>query len=143
LVVFAMVAWGNGQAIRLSTGDFLAFNAAFGQFLLASLAVSETLLSTLHVIPLYERVQPILRARPEVDPLRSDPGELNGEIEISHVVFRYQNEEPLILKDVSLHVRPGESVALVGPSITMGRTCLGWTWSKYDGRSAWCCRTVS
>jgi NHLM bacteriocin system ABC transporter ATP-binding protein len=130
LLLFAMVAWGNGQADRLSTGDFLAFNAAFGQFLLASLAVSETLLSTLHVIPLYERVQPILQARPEVDPLRSDPGELNGEIEISHVAFQYQNEEPLVLKDVSLHVRPGEFLALVGPSgcgkSTLVRLLLGF-----------------
>jgi len=130
LVIFAMVALGDGQADRLSTGDFLAFNAAFGQFLLASLTVSGTLLSTLRVIPLYERVRPILQAWPEVDPLRSDPGELNGEIEISHVAFRYQNEEPLVLKDVSLHVRPGEFVALVGPSgcgkSTLVRLLLGF-----------------
>jgi NHLM bacteriocin system ABC transporter ATP-binding protein len=115
IAVFAMVAFAS-EGQHLSTGSFLAFSAAFTQFLTASLTVSSVLVSVLNVVPVYERVRPILQALPEVGPAKSDPGELTGEIEVSHVVFRYRENEPLVLKDISLHVEPGEFVALVGPS---------------------------
>ena len=68
------------------------------------------------VVPLYERARPILEAPPEVDPAKAAPGDLSGEVELSHVSFRYQPDGPLILDDVSLHVKAGEFVAFVGPS---------------------------
>lgn len=112
MTVFAVIASGN----RVSTGVFLAFTAAFTQFLLASLMISAALIAILNVVPLYERARPILEALPEVDPAKADPGELRGQIEVSHVAFGYKPDEPLVLKDVSLSIRPGEFVALVGPS---------------------------
>ena len=130
LTLFALMAWSSPAGARLSTGDFIAFNAAFGQFLLTALTISATLLSLLQVAPLYERVRPILQTLPEVAPLQTDPGALRGEIELSHVVFRYREDEPPVLKDVSLQVRPGEFVALVGPSgcgkSTLIRLLLGF-----------------
>ena len=39
---------------------------------------------------------------------------VRGEVEFRHVSFRYEKEP--ILDDVNLHVRPGETIALVGPS---------------------------
>jgi ATP-binding cassette subfamily C protein len=41
---------------------------------------------------------------------------LSGDIEVSHITFRYAKEGPTILNDVSIAIRPGEMVALVGPS---------------------------
>ncbi|MBN1919686.1 MAG: NHLP bacteriocin export ABC transporter permease/ATPase subunit [Anaerolineae bacterium] len=130
LAIFAMIAWGNPGGARLSAGDFVAFNAAFGQFLFTGLTLSAALLATLQVIPLYERARPILQELPEVAALQADPGELRGEIEVSHVVFRYRAEEPPVLKDISLQVQPGEFIALVGPSgcgkSTLMRLLLGF-----------------
>jgi NHLM bacteriocin system ABC transporter ATP-binding protein len=146
LAIFGMVAWSTTRGTILSTGDFLAFNAAFGQFLWTSLAISATLLRTFPVLPLYERVRPILQALPEVTPLQSDPGELRGEIEVSHVLFRYRDEEPAVLKDLSFQVQPGEFVALVGPSgcgkSTLLRLLLGFERPLagaiyYDGQDLW------
>jgi ABC-type bacteriocin/lantibiotic exporter with double-glycine peptidase domain len=55
---------------------------------------------------------------------------VSGEIELSHVSFRYQTDGPLILDNVSLHIRPGEFVAVVGPSgagkSTLIRLLLGF-----------------
>ncbi len=51
-----------------------------------------------------------------MDPAKAAPGDLSGEVELSHVSFRYQADGPLILDDVSLHVKAGEFVAFVGPS---------------------------
>jgi ABC-type bacteriocin/lantibiotic exporter with double-glycine peptidase domain len=53
---------------------------------------------------------------PEVDAAKPDPGELMGRIEVDHLHFRYEEDGPLILHDVSFAAEPGEFVALVGPS---------------------------
>ncbi|EHQ28232.1 ABC transporter ATP-binding protein [Mucilaginibacter paludis] len=41
------------------------------------------------------------------------PASINGEIEFSRVWFAY-NDENWVLKDISFHVKPGETLALVG-----------------------------
>jgi ATP-binding cassette subfamily C protein len=81
-------------------------------------------------VPTYERAKPILETLPEVDEMKADPGELTGELEVSHVSFRYREDGPIVLKDVSVQVKPGEFVALVGPSgsgkSTLFRLLLGF-----------------
>ena len=118
LVIFALIGFSDQRdaQARLSTGAFLAFSAAFTQFLLASLSVSSVLTALLSALPIYEGVKPVLHTLPEVSPAQADPGALTGEIEISHVAFRYREDEPPALKDVSLRIKPGEFVAVVGAS---------------------------
>ncbi len=41
------------------------------------------------------------------------PAKINGDIDFSHVWFAY-NDENWVLKDISFHVKPGETLALVG-----------------------------
>ncbi|MFS0752474.1 ABC transporter ATP-binding protein [Oceanobacillus sp. 1P07AA] len=45
-----------------------------------------------------------------------DPGRLNGRVEFEHVSFQYDEEELPVLKDVTLHVDKGETIAFVGMS---------------------------
>ncbi len=55
--------------------------------------------------------------------------ELQGELRLDHITFRYANNGPIILQDVSLYARPGEFIALVGESgsgkSTLLRLALG------------------
>ena len=142
MIIFATFAFYLGDS-SISTGAYLAFNAAFVAFLTGSLELSITLISLLKIVPIYENARPILKALPEIDISKSDPGELHGKIEISHVSFRYNADGPLILNDISLAINPGEFVALVGPSgsgkSTLLRLLLGFEASErgailYDGQ---------
>ena len=113
-----------------STGVFLAFNAAFGTFIGSATTLSSTVVDVLKIVPLWERAQPILEAQPEVTTDKADPGRLSGRILVDHVIFRYRDDGPLTLDDVSVRAEPGEFIAFVGASgsgkSTLFRLLLGF-----------------
>ena len=113
---FAAQIMGHPLLHALTTGTFLAFLAAFVQFQSAILGLSSAVESALSVVPLYERAAPIFEALPEVSKTNRQPGDLSGSIEVNHVSFRYHPETPLVLNDISFAIRPGQFVAIVGPS---------------------------
>ena len=114
----------------LTSGLFLAFNAAFGTFLGGLTNLSRIAMDSLDIIALWERAKPITSNEPEVTTDKRYPGRLTGKITIEHVTFRYQVQGPDILQDVSLYSEPGEFIALVGPSgsgkSTLMRLLLGF-----------------
>jgi ATP-binding cassette subfamily C protein len=131
------------QSTQITTGSFLAFFGAFIQFLTASLVLSSSVVSSLSVVPVYERALPILHAMPEVTEDKANPGKLTGAIEVSHVTFRYGADALLVLRDVSISIRPGQFVAIVGASgsgkSTLLRLLLGFESPEsgaiyYDGQ---------
>ena len=67
-----------------------------------------------------ERIGELLAARPDIASPATPaamPAPLRGDIRFEHVEFRYPSRpEAPALHDLSLHVAPGETVALVGPS---------------------------
>jgi ATP-binding cassette subfamily B protein len=70
-----------------------------------------------HAIASGERMFSLIDAVPEVvDRERAvDPGTLEGTIEFERVDFFYDEDKP-VLRDFSLCVSPGETIALVGPT---------------------------
>jgi NHLM bacteriocin system ABC transporter ATP-binding protein len=139
LIFYSVMEWTG----RLSVGDFLGFNAAFGQLFVASMGMASAAIQVMSMVPFLERAAPILHSSPEVDQGKSDPGELTGHIEVSHAAFRYDKNGPLILEDLSLRVEAGQFVAFVGPSgcgkSTLFRLLLGFEEPEaggvfYDGQ---------
>ena len=127
----------------LSIGTFLAFNSAFGTFIKGATDLSNTVTNMLQIVPQWKRAQPILETVPEVNLSKADPGKLEGRITVDRVAFRYRDDGPLTLDDVSIHAEPGEYIALVGGSgsgkSTLFRLLLGFEMPEsgtiyYDGQ---------
>jgi NHLM bacteriocin system ABC transporter ATP-binding protein len=128
MIIFALVA--GPLRGHISVAAFLTFNAAFGLLTGAALQFTGVAITSLGVFPMLERIKPILEAEPEASAGTADPGDLSGQITFSHVSFRYGEDKPLVLDDVSFNIDPGEFVAIVGPAgcgkSTLLRLLLGF-----------------
>ena len=142
IAIFYIVAQ-LASAGTFSTGSFMAFNAAYGMFISSLLQMVGTAIDLAHVVPTYERAKPMLESVPEVDDAKAHPGQLRGEIRVSHVRFRYAEGTPPALDDVDFTIAPGEFVAVVGTSAsgksTLLRVMLGFEQPQsggvfYDGQ---------
>lgn len=71
-----------------------------------------------HAIASAERIFSLTDAVPDVAdrPGSVDPGTIQGDIEFEHVTFAYDDEGKQVLRDFSLLVKRGETIALVGPT---------------------------
>ena len=127
LVYHTLIRGGNPS---FDLAAFLSFNAAFGQLTGAVIGLTAAATTVMGVIPLLERVQPILDAQPETAAGGLDPGDLKGDIEFSNVSFRYSPDDPNVIDGISFHIRQGDYVAFVGPSgcgkSTIYRLLLGF-----------------
>ena len=101
----------------MTLGEMLAINAlAIG--LLAPLATMVSSAFQLQVMGSYmDRIDDVLRSEPEQagHELARAP-RLSGRITLQHVSFKYSDNAPLVVRDVSLDIRPGMTVAVVGAS---------------------------
>ncbi len=80
-----------------------------------------------------EKIFTVLDMEPEVvdAPDAIEPEDFRGEIEFRHVWFSYIPDE-WVLKDVSFHVAPGETVAFVGATGSGKSTILSLICRNYD-----------
>ena len=119
-------------AISSGVGDsqYIAFSAAYGRVMAAFSALAGIAISVASIRPVLEMAEPILKTEPEVAKEKEPVSHLSGSIEVSHVTFRYEDNLPYILNDLSLKIRTGEYVAIVGRTgcgkSTLVRLLLGF-----------------
>ena len=104
------------QQIEITVGQFSAFMAAFGAFSAAMMAVGTALLKLNGIRPMVKRIKPILKSLPEYSDESELPGVQSGSIEINNLEFAYDKEGEPVLKDISLHIKAGEYIGIVGSS---------------------------
>jgi len=100
----------------LSMGAFMGFNAAFGSFSGSMLEIVSSILQVNDVKPAYDRCKPILQTLPEFEEDTLMPGALTGDIEVNNVTFSYDETSGVVLNDVSMHIKSGEYIGIVGSS---------------------------
>ncbi|HEY6796493.1 MAG TPA: NHLP bacteriocin export ABC transporter permease/ATPase subunit [Kineosporiaceae bacterium] len=114
----------------LSTAQFLSCSTAFATMLASVMQITNSISSLVAVVPTFRRLEPVLTEPLEVSEANEMPGELTGQIEVSHLSFGYSPDAPPVLNDVSFRISPGEFVAVVGPSgcgkSTLLRLLLGF-----------------
>lgn len=102
--------------LDLTVGSFTAYTSAFSAFSAAILALAQSLMVVNKIQPLYEDARPILETVPETSEDADLPGDILGEIELSNVTFAYEPDRPAVIRDLNLHIKPGEYVGIVGSS---------------------------
>ena len=120
--------------LAVSTGvtesQYIAFNAAYGRVMGAFTALAGIAISVAGIRPVLEMAEPILKAEPEVSSEKEAVSSISGNIEMSHVSFRYDEDTPYVLNDLSLKIKAGEYVAIVGRTgcgkSTLVRLLLGF-----------------
>ena len=127
LLTTAVVVLGGIGITRssLDLGDLLVFLLYTGNFIEPILRFGEIAQQYQQGFTGFERFMEILEIEPEVqDPPRAvELTTVQGDIEFRNVAFRYRETHAHVLRNLSLKVQTGETVALVGSS-GVGKTTL-------------------
>jgi ATP-binding cassette subfamily B protein len=115
-----MVVWLGGIQVQigaLTVGGVQAFLSYITFMMWPVQDLARIYAEMQHAVASAERIFSLVDTTPEVQDLPDaiDPGTLKGDIVFDHVDFFYEDNDPVI-QDFSLHVRQGETVALVGPT---------------------------
>jgi ABC-type bacteriocin/lantibiotic exporter with double-glycine peptidase domain len=113
----------------VSVADYYSFNVSFGIISGSFLSLSSVVLVAAGIYSVFGMIEPILKAVPEVSEEKRVIQKLSGGIELNNITFRYTPDMPMILEGISLKIRPGQYVAIVGKTgcgkSTLMRILLG------------------
>jgi ATP-binding cassette, subfamily B, bacterial MsbA len=114
-------------------GTLVAFQLLYGQVFSSATALVGTVLNAQKALASADRIYEFLDIPPTVrdKPTARAPGDVRGEIRFEHVSFGY-NPNQTVVEDISFSARPGEMVALVGPSGAGKTTIAGLISRFYD-----------
>jgi NHLM bacteriocin system ABC transporter ATP-binding protein len=127
----------------MNPSTYFAFTAAYGSLMGAFSTLAGTAMTAAQIQPILEMAEPFLKTVPETQEKKEIVTNIHGSVELSHISFRYDEDSPYILNDLSLKIRPGEYVAIVGRTgcgkSTLMRLLLGFEKPEkgaiyYDGK---------
>jgi subfamily B ATP-binding cassette protein HlyB/CyaB len=118
LVTLAIIWAGAWQVMdgRMTVGELIAFNMLSSQVAAPILRLAQLWNDFQQVGISMHRLGDILNTRTELLGRRSKVPRLAGSIDFEHVSFRYRSEASPALRNVTLHVAPGEVIGIVGRS---------------------------
>ena len=128
---------------NVSPSEYIAFNAAYGVVIGAFSTLTSVALTVAQIKPILDMAEPILKTEPESAENKAMVTRLSGSIELSNVYFRYNDTMPYVVDGMSLKIKAGEYIAIVGTTgcgkSTLLRLMLGFETPEkgaiyYDGK---------
>ena len=118
LVTVATMWFGARLVIGgdLSVGQLVAFNMLAGQVSGPIMRLAQMWTDFQQVGVSMQRLGDILNTRGEISGQKATLPELEGKIEFSEVYFRYRPDGQDVLRNISIVIRPGEIIGVVGRS---------------------------
>jgi ATP-binding cassette, subfamily B, bacterial len=113
----ALLVYVGGLSVAsgiVTAGNWYLFISSLDRFMSPVMSLSNFWTQVQSGLSASERVFALIDAEPAVVQIDNRSiHHLNGRIDFSHVYFQYKTGEP-VLEDFSLHIHPGETLALVG-----------------------------
>ena len=138
-IILYFLAFQSG----IDQSSYFAFTSAFGSVMGAFSSLAGIALTAAKIKPTLDMAKPFLETEPETSDNREIVTRLSGGIEMNNVYFRYGDNTPYIVEDMSLKIKSGEYVAIVGRTgcgkSTLLRLLLGFENPErgaiyYDGK---------
>ena len=108
----------------ITAGAWYLFLSTLDRFLYPAMGLSSFWTQVQTGLSAAERIFALIDAKHSVHQAHDFiPDHIDGKIDMSHVDFSYTNDE-MVLRDFSLHICPGETLALVGHT-GAGKTSIG------------------
>nr|WP_296486958.1 ABC transporter ATP-binding protein [uncultured Acetatifactor sp.] len=104
---------------QISIGQFVAFNSYIGMLVWPMIACGDCINNFSQAAAAFQRIASIFREEPDiVDKVPEDSVNrdvhIRGDIVLNHLTFTYPDGEEPVLRDVSLHVKEGEMLGILG-----------------------------
>lgn len=115
---------------QISIGQFVAFNSYIGMLVWPMIACGDCINAFSQAAAAFQRISRIFAQKPDIvdlcraagtEPANPDSSEaslydlqLSGDIELKNLTFAYPDGEEPVLKNISLHIRPGEMLGILG-----------------------------
>ena len=143
-IATGLVIWLGGTAVlgqTITAGVLVAFILYIDRFFDPIRDLSRRYDALQSTMIGWERILGLLDTPVEVcdAPAAGELPILRGEVSFEHVSFHYSDDPSPILSDIDLHIRPGETVALVGET-GAGKTTLVKLLSRFHDPTTGCIR---
>ena len=113
IIVLGFGALAAGQG-RVTLGTLVAFTTLMMSLVWPVSALGFLLSMAQEAMTAADRMAEILDAENTITDGTRELSDVRGELALEHVSFRFPDADTDVLHDVNLHLRPGETIALVG-----------------------------
>lgn len=129
-MVGAVILFAIAASVNISVAEYMAFAASYGLASGAIMSLTSVSTTIASIKPVLDMAKPIMDAEPETSVGKKMQERLSGTIDINNISFRYDDDMPFVLDNLSLKINRGQYVAIVGASgcgkSTLLRLLLGF-----------------
>jgi ABC-type bacteriocin/lantibiotic exporters, contain an N-terminal double-glycine peptidase domain len=115
-MIGTIIVYGTAYNKGISVESFMVFNTVYGQINGAVATVTGMIGVIIKIVPSLRQLKPILSAQTETQDDKPSIKKTGGGVELCNVSFRYSEDLPWVINNLSLKIHAGEYVGIVGRS---------------------------